>query len=416
MKSLEKDRRRRDETAADMARDVQRFLDQQPVVARPPSSWYRFTRFARRNRTMFVATVLVLSALVSGTIISTWQAVNATIAQRETEQLRREAVESVDKLKKSNVLLDSARANADEQRWALALGQYTKAIELQPNHYFAWSGRGALLARLGGWHIAADDYVFALNLGEPANNPAWWGVPQLCYLPKQNKAYQEVCDRMKSQLETTDDLGQIPMIVRAMCIQPRSEHEIKPLAFQMEALIFEQDQKDIDRPGHRGMSFRPKPGQGPPGQRLPFPVGPADSRLMLNHILKYSAGIANYRAGNAQRSLELLSQLRIHDEGGPFGTMASPVMALAFHETGQPDLARQELADAKSFIDEWLTEMEESPEGPRMPWFDFLELCIWHAEATTVIQGYPPQADQRLLELEGRAGELLRQSLQYQAN
>ena len=50
MKCLEKDRNRRYETANDFAADVQRYLADEPVEACPPSAWYRFRKFARRNR------------------------------------------------------------------------------------------------------------------------------------------------------------------------------------------------------------------------------------------------------------------------------------------------------------------------------------------------------------------------------
>ena len=50
MKALEKDRTRRYETANDFAADVMRYLTDQPVEACPPSVWYRFGKFARRNR------------------------------------------------------------------------------------------------------------------------------------------------------------------------------------------------------------------------------------------------------------------------------------------------------------------------------------------------------------------------------
>jgi serine/threonine protein kinase len=49
-KALEKDRNRRYETASAFAADVQRYLDDEPVQACPPSAWYRFRKFARRNR------------------------------------------------------------------------------------------------------------------------------------------------------------------------------------------------------------------------------------------------------------------------------------------------------------------------------------------------------------------------------
>ena len=50
MKALEKDRNRRYETANGLAADVQRYLNDEPVQACPPSAWYRFRKFARRNQ------------------------------------------------------------------------------------------------------------------------------------------------------------------------------------------------------------------------------------------------------------------------------------------------------------------------------------------------------------------------------
>jgi len=55
MKALEKDRARRYETANGLARDVQRYLTDEPVVARPPSKLYRFQKMARRNKLAFAA-------------------------------------------------------------------------------------------------------------------------------------------------------------------------------------------------------------------------------------------------------------------------------------------------------------------------------------------------------------------------
>jgi WD40 repeat protein/serine/threonine protein kinase len=50
MKALEKDRNRRYETASALAADVERYLNDEPVQACPPSAWYRFRKFARRNK------------------------------------------------------------------------------------------------------------------------------------------------------------------------------------------------------------------------------------------------------------------------------------------------------------------------------------------------------------------------------
>src|SRR5438132_11080754 len=50
MKTLEKDRNRRYETANGFAADVQRYLNDEPVQACPPSALYRFRKLARRNK------------------------------------------------------------------------------------------------------------------------------------------------------------------------------------------------------------------------------------------------------------------------------------------------------------------------------------------------------------------------------
>src|SRR5262249_34780699 len=50
MKALEKDRSRRYETANGFAMDVQRYLADEPVLAGPPSAWYRLRQIVRRNK------------------------------------------------------------------------------------------------------------------------------------------------------------------------------------------------------------------------------------------------------------------------------------------------------------------------------------------------------------------------------
>jgi serine/threonine protein kinase/Flp pilus assembly protein TadD len=60
MKALEKDRSRRYETANGFAADVQRYLADEPVQACPPSAWYRFRKFTRRNKSVLAVAALIL--------------------------------------------------------------------------------------------------------------------------------------------------------------------------------------------------------------------------------------------------------------------------------------------------------------------------------------------------------------------
>jgi tetratricopeptide (TPR) repeat protein/serine/threonine protein kinase len=64
MKTLEKDRNRRYETANGFAADVQRYLHDEPVLAGAPSAWYRFGKFARRKKAALAVAGLILFFIV----------------------------------------------------------------------------------------------------------------------------------------------------------------------------------------------------------------------------------------------------------------------------------------------------------------------------------------------------------------
>jgi WD40 repeat protein/serine/threonine protein kinase len=88
LKCLEKDRSRRYETAHELAKDIRRLILNEPIVARPPSTVYKFRKFVGRNRAMVSAGACVASVLILGTVISTWQAIKATHAQRQALKFR----------------------------------------------------------------------------------------------------------------------------------------------------------------------------------------------------------------------------------------------------------------------------------------------------------------------------------------
>lgn len=71
VKSLEKDRSRRYETANGLGMDIQRYLNDEPVVARPPSNFYRFQKLFRRHKVLFAALGAVAVALLIGLAVST---------------------------------------------------------------------------------------------------------------------------------------------------------------------------------------------------------------------------------------------------------------------------------------------------------------------------------------------------------
>ena len=74
MKALEKDRTRRYDTANGFARDIQRYLADEVVEARPPSSAYRLKKFVRRHKASVIAASAVAASLCIGLVAFAWQA------------------------------------------------------------------------------------------------------------------------------------------------------------------------------------------------------------------------------------------------------------------------------------------------------------------------------------------------------
>jgi tetratricopeptide (TPR) repeat protein/tRNA A-37 threonylcarbamoyl transferase component Bud32 len=123
MKCLEKSRERRYETANALSRDIQRFLADEPVEARPASFGYRASKFLRRHKGPVVAVGLLLLTLISGIIGTTWGLLEAKHQQGlaldeavETEKARRVAVNEAAEKEKARKAEAEQRAEADTQR------------------------------------------------------------------------------------------------------------------------------------------------------------------------------------------------------------------------------------------------------------------------------------------------------------
>ena len=112
MKCLEKDRARRYETANGLAMDLSRHLNNEPVIARPPSAVYRFQKAFRRNKLAFAAAVVVMTALVSGIGVATWRTVQTGYAQRETEAALQRETAALAEVSRAKEALEEALRTA----------------------------------------------------------------------------------------------------------------------------------------------------------------------------------------------------------------------------------------------------------------------------------------------------------------
>ena len=71
----EKPRERRYETANGLARDIQRYLADEAVEARPPSAGYRFGKFVSRHRGTVAFGSTIAALVIVGSVVSAWLAV-----------------------------------------------------------------------------------------------------------------------------------------------------------------------------------------------------------------------------------------------------------------------------------------------------------------------------------------------------
>jgi tetratricopeptide (TPR) repeat protein/tRNA A-37 threonylcarbamoyl transferase component Bud32 len=117
MKCLEKDRKRRYETANGLAMDIHRHLAGEPVEAAPPSAAYRFEKFLHRHRGQVIAGGVVASALVLGIIGTIWQ---ATVASAQRDKARSEAARALAAESKAHQRADELQKVADFQGEMLA--------------------------------------------------------------------------------------------------------------------------------------------------------------------------------------------------------------------------------------------------------------------------------------------------------
>ncbi len=115
LKALSKDRRRRYDSALDLARDLQRYLQGDPVEAHPPSWRYRVGKWAIRHRVAVLASLCILSGVLLGIMGLVAGYGRARMAARQAE-IDREAAES-------------ARVEADDNARRLAEMMYADVLD-----------------------------------------------------------------------------------------------------------------------------------------------------------------------------------------------------------------------------------------------------------------------------------------------
>jgi hypothetical protein len=133
MKALEKDRNRRYESASALAADVQRYLNDEPVLACPPTVGYKLGKFVRRNKralaTAALLGVMLLVAVAAVVGSALWAATQAEARARVEEDAKKELEFN---LYLRNISL--AHAEASVSNW----GAVEDLLKDCPEHLRGW--------------------------------------------------------------------------------------------------------------------------------------------------------------------------------------------------------------------------------------------------------------------------------------
>jgi tetratricopeptide (TPR) repeat protein len=115
-KALEKDRERRYSSAADLAADIRRHLEDQPISAKPPSTTYQLQKFARRNKALVIGVAAVFVVLIAGVLASMREAARARAAESRALAAQQAATRDRDRAVKaeSQAVQDRNAAQASE--------------------------------------------------------------------------------------------------------------------------------------------------------------------------------------------------------------------------------------------------------------------------------------------------------------
>lgn len=387
MKCLEKDRGRRYETANGLARDIERYLSDEPVEACPPSNWYRLRKLSRKHRTLINTSAAFAALLVSGAAISGWQAVRATLAEREAQAARARAESFLANERTAREEAVAAKNMADQvsQRlsaatqvvnegsdyyargnWASAHERFTKAAEIEPGLDAIYVQRGALYTCLGLWDRAAEDYDSRFRLARRANSQTCFQYALLKFYVGDEAGYRNACQELIRQHGRSSNNGDQWNVTEACLLAPEPVGEPIDLVRRAENLV--------------------------------------SSSYVPWHLA--IAGRAQLRAGNFEKAAGRFREAIESGAKSPGGVhrVNYVTLAMALHRLGKNAEAELALANGTQAIDEWTKTMIEGTVNT-MPisWWDWLECLLYYREAKSLITGSPPAVDPRLTTIQERA-------------
>ena len=354
MKTLEKDRTRRYETAIGLGLDVQRHLDDEPVVACPPSTLYRFQKLARRNKTIFIAVGAVAVALISGFGLSLYLYLKEREAVKEQSRLRVKAERALE-------LEARLREGAELGRRYTVVGllmskglwdEADKAaaeLPLRPEGASIFAVLGMIDARFGAWPKAITNYVKMIRV-RPEDAEAYHLLTPLLLEVEQTAAYGEHCQRMIGNFGGTTDPVVAERMAKDCMILPPAVKDMPVISNWVATAIA---------------------------------AGPQHPAWVWFEFVK---GLYDYRLGNFSSAIDRQKKVLLDQKDQYRTTQAYMVMAMAHFQLKQLDEARATLAAGLKLAETRIPKLDKK-EGLDQLWNDWLTTHCFMREARKLIEG-----------------------------
>ncbi len=375
MKALEKDRARRYETANGLAMDVRRYLNNEPVSARPPSGFYRFQKMARRNRALVVSSTAVAVALIVGLGAATWMYLRERDARQQQVRLREQAEQAE---KREAELRAQAEAKEQINQAAIYVSQSRfedanevlnkiKILPTQPSYdgVMAYRRVGEWLALQQRWAEAANRFYPLMEIDKMHG----WQVVTLDYQAcgvllaecGDHERYNQFCRAAIERFRNSSNGDMMGRILKTCLLFPPTESMMQELAPM--ALVVDN-------------FFSPIP-------RDAFPI------WSTIHVALWEYRRGNYAAADdwcrrgIDRSAHVLSlnvTLRI-------------IQAMANQQRGQTEVAVRELAPARQAVER---RFETGPlQGDQQgSWYDWVFARLLLREAAAALEPMTASQDQ----------------------
>jgi serine/threonine protein kinase/Flp pilus assembly protein TadD len=380
MKSLEKDRNRRYETANGLARDVERYLRDEPVQACPPSASYRLRKLARRHKAALITASLLVAMLLLGTGISVWQAITATQARdAETEaRIELSAAKQIaddqaaqigrdlERLNAANDLIEGGQFHVGWGEWAKAESAFTSAVNKRRDHARGWTERAQFYTRLGLWDLATADFGQAFALQEPSLSIFWYFHALLCLDAGDMNSYRDLCKRMHERF--------------ASALHPQTCDEVARTCL---------------------LAADPVVDRAKLVQLMERAVADGKSPWRLTDL-----ATAYYRTGEYEKAVARLREAQALDPRWE-PIRCNAVLAMAYYRAGQTGLAAKCLDAATAARSQRIQAMIQNGPG-YLPsyWWDVVQSNVHYREAKALIEGPTPRDDPeapKLLVIRSRA-------------